>query len=64
MFDSYYMFEDKTLESPDVNRMYRLWSKLFEYKGARTRMDVDGFTDLYDLFNMSLGGKLGKRLDF
>jgi len=64
MFDSFYTFEDKSLDGFDVNNMYKLWYTLFDYKGRKTRMDVDGFTELYDLFNEALKGKLGKRLDF
>jgi len=64
MSDSFYTFEDKSLDGADVNSMYSLWSSLFEYKGRKTRMDVDGFIELYDLFDEALKGKLGKRLDF
>ena len=64
MNDSFYSFEDKSIDGATVNKMYRLWATLFDYNGSKTRMDVDGFLEIYDLFDKALKGKLGKRLDF
>lgn len=63
VFKSFYTFEDKSPNSKLVKHSMNLWFRLFQYDGVKTQMDVDGFLDIYALFNDSLRGKVGKRLD-
>jgi len=60
---SFYTFTDKSKSGAPVLHALNLWYKLFTYDGIKSQMDVDGFLDIYGLFDEALKGKSGKRLD-
>jgi hypothetical protein len=53
MFEIYYKLEGK--ENSNVNEnIITLWKHIFNYKGVKSRADIDSFIDIYNIFDKSL----------
>jgi hypothetical protein len=50
----FYNLDDKD-NNPNVHRnILNLWSHIFNYKGIKSRADVDSFIEIYNIFDKSL----------
>lgn len=57
MIEFYYNAVDKSEESNAVTKTSSLWYQLFDYMGEKTRADIDGFLEVYKLFDKSVKDK-------
>ena len=54
MIEFFYNAQDKSPESHAVIKTSALWFQLFDYMGEKTRADIDGFLEVYKLFEKSV----------
>jgi len=57
MIEFYYNALDKSPDSTAVGKTRDLWYQLFDYMGEKTRADIDGFLEVYKLFDKSVKSK-------
>lgn len=51
-FESFYKEEDKSDEN--VNQLIFFWEDIFDYRGEKSKSDLESLLDLYKIFNDSL----------
>lgn len=54
MIEIYYSLEGKENNKNITENITTLWKHIFNYKGVKSRADVDSFIDIYNIFDKSL----------
>ena len=54
MVEIYYSLDGKENNKNVTENITNLWKHIFNYKGVKSRADVDSFIDIYNIFDKSL----------